>query len=328
MNKTKSIFLVAVICFALVMLPGITGLAKSVPAIERIEQNREAREAEAGTVNKENKIDKIKLTIGGNVILAELADNDSAKELAELLQDGPITMPASNHGGFEKVCKLGASLTSDDTQITTETGDIMLYSGNQIAIFHDSNRWAYTRLAKVVEEDLDSLEEILSGEEAAVVIELADEKELSELSAAPAVTLNSGYEMPVLGLGTYALEDDVCADSVYTAIQNGYRLIDTAYMYHNEDAVGEAVRKAVDDGLVTREEMFITTKLYPNQFDDPEAAIEQALEKLDIGYIDLMLLHHPGDGDVRAYKAIEKYIADGKIRSAGLSKLEYGFECV
>ena len=70
---------------------------------------------------------------------------------------------------------------------------------------------------------------------------------------------------------------------------------------------------------VTREEMFVTTKLYPNQFDDTEVAIEQALEKLDIDYIDLMLLHHPGENDVKAYKVIEKYVEQGKIKSIGLS---------
>ena len=65
--------------------------------------------------------------------------------------------------------------------------------------------------------------------------------------------------------------------------------------------------------------MFVTTKLYPNQFDDTEVAIEQALEKLDIDYIDLMLLHHPGENDVKAYKVIEKYVEQGKIKSIGLS---------
>lgn len=309
MNRTKRIFLIA-ICLMLVILLSLTGCSKPGSSAEDKGQDNTDTERKKETVNK------IKLTIGDNVITAELADNDSTKELAELLQEGSIKMPAANHGGFEKVCDLGATLTSDDTQITTEAGDIMLYGGSQIAIFYNSNRWAYTRLAKVVEEDRDSLEKALSGDESVVVIELAEEK---KSSAAPTVTLNSGYEMPVLGLGTYSLEDEVCVDSVYTAIQKGYRLIDTAYMYHNEEAVGEAIRKAIDDGLVTREEMFITTKLYPSQFDDPEAAIEQALGKLNIGYIDLMLLHHPGDGDVGAYKAIENFIADGKIRSAGLS---------
>lgn len=133
------------------------------------------------------------------------------------------------------------------------------------------------------------------------------------------VLLRDGYTMPIVGLGTYSLLDDTCVESVYEAIKRGYRLIDTAYMYHNEAEVGKGVRKAIDEGLVTREEMFITTKLYPNQFSDPEAAIEEALQKLDLDYIDLMLLHHPGDDDVKAYKAIEKYIESGKIRSVGLS---------
>ena len=133
------------------------------------------------------------------------------------------------------------------------------------------------------------------------------------------VLLNSGYEMPIMGLGTYALDHDTCVGSVKALLQNGGRLIDTAYMYGNEDAVGEGVRQAMEEYGIPREDIFVITKIYPSQFDDPEAAIEMALEKLDIGYIDMMLLHHPGTSDVKAYLAMEKYVEQGKIRSLGLS---------
>lgn len=86
-------------------------------------------------------------------------------------------------------------------------------------------------------------------------------------------------------------------------------------MYHNEDEVGRAIRESD----IPREEIFVITKLYPNQFSDPETAIEDALGKLNIDYIDMMLLHHPGTDDVKAYKAMEKYVENGKIRSIGLS---------
>ena len=129
------------------------------------------------------------------------------------------------------------------------------------------------------------------------------------------VTLNSGYEMPIMGLGTYSLSDEECYNSVTALLEAGGRLIDTAYMYHNEAAVGRAIR----DSDVPREEIFVITKLYPSQFDDPEAAIQLALDTLDIGYIDMMLLHHPGTGDVEAYLAMEQAVADGKIHSIGLS---------
>lgn len=132
---------------------------------------------------------------------------------------------------------------------------------------------------------------------------------------AKTVRLNSGYDMPIVGLGTYSLMDDVCVNSVYESLKAGGRLIDTAYMYHNEQSVGQGVRKSE----VPREEVFITTKLYPNQFSDAENAIDEALEKLDVSYIDLMLLHHPGTDDVSAYKAMEKAVEQGKIRSIGLS---------
>ena len=133
------------------------------------------------------------------------------------------------------------------------------------------------------------------------------------------VLLNSGYEMPVMGLGTYSLDHDTCVNSVKTLLENGGRLIDTAYMYHNEEAVGKGVRQAMEEYGIAREEIFVITKIYPSQFDDPEAAIELALEKLNIGYIDMMLLHHPGTGDVEAYKMMERYVEEGKIRSIGLS---------
>lgn len=132
---------------------------------------------------------------------------------------------------------------------------------------------------------------------------------------APTVKLSSGYDMPVLGLGTYSLHGDVCVNSVKAAIAAGFRKIDTAHMYGNEEEVGQGVRESG----VPREEIFVATKLYPNQYSNPEAAIEECLRKLDIGYIDLMLLHHPGTDDVKAYKAMEKYVEAGKIRSLGVS---------
>jgi len=79
------------------------------------------------------------------------------------------------------------------------------------------------------------------------------------------------------------------------------------------------IGKAIKESNVNREEIFIETKLYPNQYDDPEKAIEEALQKLDVEYIDLMLLHHTGKNDIKAYKAMEHYVEKGKIRSIGLS---------
>lgn len=133
--------------------------------------------------------------------------------------------------------------------------------------------------------------------------------------AAPVIRLNSGYDLPVVGLGTYALHGSTCVNAVYTAMQNGYRLIDTASFYGNEREVGEGIRKSG----ITREEVFVQTKLYPNQYSHAAKAIDEALKKLNIGYIDMMMLHHPASNDVTAYKAIEAAIRDGKVRTAGIS---------
>ena len=129
------------------------------------------------------------------------------------------------------------------------------------------------------------------------------------------VKLSSGYDLPVVGLGTYALHGSTCVNVVWTALESGYRLIDTASFYGNEREVGEGVRKSG----VPREEIVVQTKLYPNEYGHAARAIDECLRKLDLGYIDILLLHHPASNDVSAYRAIEQAIRDGKVRSAGIS---------
>lgn len=134
------------------------------------------------------------------------------------------------------------------------------------------------------------------------------------------VMLNSGYEMPINGLGTYSLHDDECRNSVRSALENGIRLIDTASAYGNEEEIGQAIREAIDDGIIKREDIFVTTKIYPgDEMENPEESIQACIDRLDIGYVDMMLLHHPDANDVKAYKAMEKFVESGKIRSIGLS---------
>lgn len=129
------------------------------------------------------------------------------------------------------------------------------------------------------------------------------------------VKLNNGVTMPTNGLGTYSLKGQTCIDSVKAALESGVRLIDTAYIYGNEAEIGRAIRESD----VPRDEVFVITKLYPSQFENAESAIEDALVTLDIDYIDMMLLHYPGIGDVEAYHAMERALEDGKLRSIGSS---------
>ncbi len=134
------------------------------------------------------------------------------------------------------------------------------------------------------------------------------------------VTLNSGYEMPINGLGTYSLHGETCVNSVKSALASGVRLIDTASAYGNEEEVGQAVREAMEELGLQREDIFIITKIYPgSEMANPEQAIQACLDRLDLGYVDMMLLHHPDRNDVKAYQAMEKFVEDGKIRSLGLS---------
>ncbi len=133
------------------------------------------------------------------------------------------------------------------------------------------------------------------------------------------VVLNSGYKMPIIGLGTFTLDNETAENSVYHALKSGYRLIDTAKYYKNEEGVGNGVRRAIAEGIVTRADVFITTKILPSGFGDYDAAINACNEQLGLDYIDLMLIHQQGSDEKKLYRAIGKAISDGKVRSLGIS---------
>ena len=134
------------------------------------------------------------------------------------------------------------------------------------------------------------------------------------------VLLNSGYEMPILGLGMFSLSSDQAENSTYWALKAGFRLIDTARIYGNEAAVGRGLQRAINEGIVTREEVFITTKMWTADYSNGDAAVDASLERLGVDYIDLMILHHSQpSNDVQAYQAMERAVQAGKLRSIGLS---------
>lgn len=129
------------------------------------------------------------------------------------------------------------------------------------------------------------------------------------------VRLNSGYDMPLAGLGAHSLSAGNCQDAFTTFIKNGGRLIDTASYFGAE----ESIREAIENSGVPRDELFITANLYMNQYEDAEVAIDKLLSALGISYLDLVMLHHPGEHDVEAYLVLEQEVSDGRIRSIGLS---------
>ena len=128
------------------------------------------------------------------------------------------------------------------------------------------------------------------------------------------VTLNNGVKMPMAGIGTFLLSPDEAEASVLSALENGYRLIDTANAYVNEKAVGRAMKKSG----VPREEIFLETKLWP-AFYEQEDAVEKTLERLDTDYIDLLLIHQPAGNYIAGYRQMEKAYKGGKVKAIGLS---------
>ena len=135
------------------------------------------------------------------------------------------------------------------------------------------------------------------------------------------VVLNNGVEMPILGFGVYQIADtEECEKSVYEAIRAGYRLIDTAAAYQNEEAVGTAIQKSG----VTREEIFVTTKLWIQDAgcESTKKAFERSLKRLQLDYLDLYLIHQPYGDVYGSWRAMEELYREGKIRAIGVSNFQ------
>ncbi|MGN9169644.1 aldo/keto reductase [Paenibacillus jamilae] len=135
------------------------------------------------------------------------------------------------------------------------------------------------------------------------------------------VILNNGVEMPIIGFGVYQIKDaNECEQSVYDALMAGYRLIDTAAAYQNEEAVGRAIKRSG----VPREELFITTKLWVQDagYESAKKAFAKSLEKLQLDYLDLYLIHQPFGDVYGSWRAMEELYHEGKIRSIGVSNFQ------
>ena len=137
-------------------------------------------------------------------------------------------------------------------------------------------------------------------------------------------TLNNGLKIPTIGFGVFRVPDKKeCEESVYQAIKAGYRLIDTAASYTNEDAVGAGVKRAIEEGVCTRKDLFITSKLWLQDYgyENAKKGIETSLKLLGVDYIDLYLLHQPYGDYLGAWEALEEAYQEGKIKSIGISNI-------
>lgn len=137
------------------------------------------------------------------------------------------------------------------------------------------------------------------------------------------ITLNNGTKMPLEGFGVFQIPDAAeCEEVTYNAIKTGYRLIDTAAAYMNETAVGKAIARAIADGIVKREDLFITTKVWVSDQKTEKTAyqaVKTSLEKLNLSYVDLILLHQPMGDYFAAYRGITEAYRDGLVKAIGVA---------
>ena len=131
------------------------------------------------------------------------------------------------------------------------------------------------------------------------------------------ITLNNGVKCPAAGIGTFMLSPAEAENSVREALKMGYRLVDTANAYVNERAVGRGMRESG----VMREEIFLSTKLWPSEYEN-ENAVDETLERLGVDYVDLLYIHQPAGNWMAGYRQLEKAYKEGKARSIGISNFE------
>lgn len=266
-----------------------------VTEINTMESRTEQAEIPLPTDNDSNtevvsEMTTIQVIINGQEFEAELNDNEAARQFTEML---PLQLDMEDLHDNEKYFYFYDDFDTADQELKEiHEGDLLIYDNKCLVLFYESfeTAYQYTPLGRI--SDTAGLKEALGTGTVSVSFQAEGTPDMAQISGndisfdfeTKTVTLNSGYEMPVYGIGTYSLLGEECLSSVSTALENGVRLIDTAHMYHNEESVGEAVRNSG----IPREEIFVITKLYPDQFSNPEEAIEEA-------------------------------VSDGKIRSIGLS---------
>lgn len=149
-------------------------------------------------------------------------------------------------------------------------------------------------------------------------------KKLEEENNMQTITLNNDVEMPQLGFGVYQIPLEETAEAVYQAIKAGYRLIDTASIYGNEKETGEGIKRAINEDLVTRDELFITSKLFILQSSEDKAkeTIEHSLKVMGLDYLDLYLIHQPYGDIYGAWRSMVAAQKAGKLRAIGISNFK------
>lgn len=174
-------------------------------------------EAQAQTIKEEDMTEKLYITIGNQTLPVTLVKNNATEALMAALAANPITYEADDYGGFEKVGALGMSLPTSNQQLTTQAGDVILYSGNQIVLFYGSNSWSYTRLGRIEYESLEQLKSFLKAGQGRVSVTLSAEN-TTDISSAKADDNDSDGYIALNGVRTQSP-----ARGIY--IKNGKKIV-------------------------------------------------------------------------------------------------------
>ena len=259
---------------------------------------------------------KVKITVGETELTATFADNATSRALIEKM---PMTLSMMDLYGREMCYRFSdEEIPAEEAQYGSfDVGKLLYWTPwHSFVIVYAESGEEIDDLQYVGMID-EGVEVFSSTGDADVTFELLDQSD--QMFPVPDVVLNSGYTMPVIGLGTWTFDNDQAENSVYHALKAGMRLIDTARYYGCEVGVGRGIQKVIDEGFVTREQIFVTSKIMPGDYDRAAMGIDDSLRDMNLDYVDLMLIHQPGWNDEAVYRAMEQAVRDGKVHSIGIS---------
>ncbi len=238
-----------------------------------------------------------------------VGDCSSEHQIVIHVPKGDILFPSDIYEGMNIIAVIGEKVSADYLEYLEDMQISYLFAG----IDGDDK----AKMEKILQHDFDITELRHYGKTP------ENEKDRSvrehkNTEIMEYITLANGVKAPILGIGTFQISDKDAENSVYEALKMGYRMIDTANAYMNEEGVGRGLKRAIAEGIVKREEVFLSTKLWPTAYES-KYAVDDTLARLQVDYVDLLFLHQPSGNFTEGYKQLEKAYREGKAKSLGIS---------
>ncbi len=238
-----------------------------------------------------------------------VGDCSSEHQIVTLVPKGDVFFPSNTYDGMNIIAAIGENTSADYLEFLEDMQISYLFAGA------DGKDMAETK--KVLQHDF-GITELRHYGKTPENETYGSVREHKNTGIMEYITLANGVKSPILGIGTFQISDKDAEVSVYEALKMGYRMIDTANAYMNEEGVGRGLKRAIAEGIVKRGDVFLSTKLWPTLYES-KYAVDDTLARLQVDYVDLLFIHQPSGNFTAGYKQLEKAYREGKAKSLGIS---------